>query len=196
MIPAKIDRVCPCKRAVESVRSSSTEVVVMFDFFHVSRDLLEQVGGSHNHTQFRVMFRNLNVHPGNKRLGKPGGCSCFFNYSVKLETSRLQGARGSHTGPHPQHSSSALFVFIHTQAMVNRGSCFHTPRPRSSSLPLRLKKKVGKGLGQRTAAPTQLCPGSHPTAPLQSQHRLKRWEICGCKDSSLASWVIKKHREQ
>lgn len=34
--------------------------------------------------------------------------------------------------------------------MVNRGSCFHTPRPGSSSLPLRLKKKVGKGLGQRT----------------------------------------------
>ena len=54
----------------------------------------------------------------------------------------------------------------------------------------KIEEESGQGVGAEDG------PRSHPMAPLQSQHRLKRWEIRGCKDSSLASWVIKKHREQ
>lgn len=146
------------------------------------------------------MFRNLDVHPGNKRLGKPGDCFFFF-LELQYETGTFEAARGQRK-PHRSPPPTLLFCSVlclsthRDEAVLNRGSSFHTPRSGSSSLPLRLKKKVGKGLGQRTVAPTQLCPGSHPMTPLQSQHRLKRWEIHGCKGSSLASWVIKKHRKQ
>ena len=138
-------------------------------FSRFKRDLLEQVGGSHNHTQFRVMFRNLNVHPGNKRLGKPGGCFFFFNCSVKLDPLRLPGARGSHTGPHPQHSSSALFyVYPHTEVRLwSIGEAASIlPGPEAAPCHWGWRRKWARGWGRGRS---QKSSNGSPSIPTQAE---------------------------
>lgn len=129
------------------------------------RELLGQGGGSHNHIQFGAMFRNLGIHSGDKRSGETWWLSFL---GPQCETGNFEAARVQkkpHRPPHSQNPSSALLCVCpqtEMRAMVSRGSCFHSPRTRSSSLTLRLKQKVGKGVGQRTVPLTHLGLWSHP----------------------------------